>query len=349
MQTAAPFSEYWHKAQRKLFGSLTLADIAESRDVIHPGNWFDHPSAIYLPEELNRITGVGLGGSIEGELKRMQAHRQFHQASIAYHTSNLLACNGDIYGKRFKYGIKRKRQEWLNLQAAEVVEQPVIVSQTWLGSQFFGHFISDDIPLNLLAQTIGNAYGISINLTEQQQEYAKLFQVRQQQLPEKSLLKQVTLFDDFHYNEHKVVRWKQLRKTLTQHKQTPKHQGVFLMRGHTGAARLLVNEQEVADYLSTQGFLCINPGESHLNDVIDAVAHTDRLVGVEGSQLIHGFLGLREGGSMLILQPPMQFSCVFKDKADMLNIRSAFHVCQQCEGGFKADLNSIKNLLNQMQ
>lgn len=339
------FSEYWHKAQRIIFGDLDLEEIAQKSLVIHSAHEFEHPNALYFPEELERITGTGLGASIAGEIRRMQAHRYVHQPTLAYELTNLLLCNGDIYGKRYKYGIQRTQKEWFNIQPAITIEQPVVISQTWLGAKFFGHAIFDHIPLNYLAQQLGTAHGINLALTEQLNAYHTLFNTQLQRLPNKAVLKKVTLLDDFHYNEHKVARWQSMRDLFKSQKTTPAHKGVFLMRGNTGTSRLLVNEVEIKTYLQSQGFICINPGESTLDQVIEAVANTNIVIGVEGSQLAHGLLGINTGGTMLVLQPPMQFSASYKYRCDVLNIRFAFHICQVCEGGFKADLTVIKKLM----
>jgi hypothetical protein len=341
-------SDYLNKLSRKFLGEKTKQSLAHTVIEIHPGNIQYHPKALYIESELQRITGVGLSGTIPGELRQIQEHTQAHSATMAYQLKDLILVNGNLYAHCFKHGFNTNSKILLASGFVEVIEQETVLAQTWLGTKFFGHFLSDDVPLNRLANQLGIASGIPRSITKQQEEYSEIFNIRTQLLPDKAWLKSITVIDDYHFNEHKQARWKDMCDEIIRLANNPLHTGVFLMRGDTGDSRILLNEQKVAAHLQAMGFTCINPGKMAAQEVIRAVANAKIVVGVEGSHLMHGFLGVAHSGTLLVLQPPMRFSCVYKERCDIMNIKFAFHVCEAFENGFVADINAIDILLNKI-
>ncbi|MNO01398.1 hypothetical protein D3C81_2215260 [compost metagenome] len=70
------------------------------------------------------------------------------------------------------------------------------------------------------------------------------------------------------------------------------------------------------------------------------------VAGVEGSQLVHGVNVLREGGTILTLQPPNRFVSYYKYLADRDGQHFAFAVGQPEGDGFIIDRDELDRTLD---
>jgi hypothetical protein len=68
-------------------------------------------------------------------------------------------------------------------------------------------------------------------------------------------------------------------------------------------------------------------------------------VGVEGSQLANGFVCMKDGGSMLVLQPPFRFNNIYKDVCDAMQVKYGFVVGDAKDGGFTIDSGAVEAML----
>jgi hypothetical protein len=80
--------------------------------------------------------------------------------------------------------------------------------------------------------------------------------------------------------------------------------------------------------------------------IVAACAGARTVIGIEGSQLIHGVNLLQPGGSLLILQPPDRFVCFFKYLTDRDQQNFGFVVGTPDGEGFRIDPDEVERTLD---
>jgi len=123
-------------------------------------------------------------------------------------------------------------------------------------------------------------------------------------------------------------------------------QKVMLLRGNSGTKRSLVNENEIAEFLSSQGFVIVDPQKMSVDEILFETLGAEIVVGVEGSQLAHGLFPLGAAGTILTLQPPDRFNNVFKDYTDCLGLNYSFVVGNPVTGGFEIRIEDLARTLD---
>jgi capsular polysaccharide biosynthesis protein len=353
MQTkVAAERPYFHSAhigklRRLACGQRELEDVATSCEELSPAKKHYHPRPVFEESDLRRITGLGAGTTQAYEMEQTQAVWRTHKATVAYTVPDLLHIEGNFYARRFKHGVTLSSGKTLAWgQAPEIAGG--VLGQTWLGAKYFGHWLLEDIPLAWLAADRGFALGAERQLQPQQVQYLELFNAPLNLLPAAAFIRSLDILQDSGLNDLSIQRWRRMRRQFAGTKQTGITPGVFLMRGSTGEQRLLSNEVQVANLLTARGFNVVNPGMAGLTEVRAATANARIVVGVEGSQLSHGLLGVADHGALLVLQPPFRFNNAYRERCDMLDITYAFIVGHAVEDGFTVNLNALSRLLDRL-
>ena len=88
------------------------------------------------------------------------------------------------------------------------------------------------------------------------------------------------------------------------------------------------------------------PARTDVATIVKTCAGARVVVGVEGSGLAHGILGLAPGGSLLVLQPPDRFVTVYKNTVEREGQHFAFVVGQPRGDGFYVDPAEVERTLD---
>ena len=116
---------------------------------------------------------------------------------------------------------------------------------------------------------------------------------------------------------------------------------VYLRRGKSAERRELVNEDEIAERLLQVGASVLQMEETPTESIIEYLLGAEVVIGVEGSQLCHAVHTLREGGAIVVIQPPFRFYNAHKDWADALGMKYGFVVGDPAENGFELDPDDL--------
>jgi hypothetical protein len=134
---------------------------------------------------------------------------------------------------------------------------------------------------------------------------------------------------------------------LLSHVSYESHPGVFILRGGDGDLRFLRNERELAEHLrKSRGFRVVDPLKTDVPTIVATCAGARIVMGVEGSQLVHGVNVLPQGGSLLVLQPPNRFVSYFKYLTDRDHQNFGFVVGTPEGDGFKIDIQEVERTLD---
>ncbi|MNE15627.1 hypothetical protein D3C80_1085450 [compost metagenome] len=113
--------------------------------------------------------------------------------------------------------------------------------------------------------------------------------------------------------------------------------------------RFLRNEKAIAEHLrQTRGFRVVDPLKTDVPSIIAACAGARVVVGVEGSQLVHGVNVLQTGGCVLTLQPPNRFVSYYKYLTDRDQQHFGFVVGMPEGDGFRIDIEEVERTLDLM-
>lgn len=118
----------------------------------------------------------------------------------------------------------------------------------------------------------------------------------------------------------------------------------MLLRKQAGVARILVNEEELAEQLAYRGFKVMCPTEHTVEEILDASMGAKIVLGVESSQLSHALFVMHDEGTLVALQPPNRFNNILKTYCDGLGLRYAFAVGYQREEGLFVQIETMMRL-----
>lgn len=334
------------KGWRLLTGRKPYQDLCDKRWTLCPGEKLVSSSAIYLDGELDKVTAVQEETTYAYELQRVQGGIKAHAATTAYRLRDVQIHSGYVYKRAMKFPLTTAKESFLNLGEIENIPEAALAC-TLCGNRYFGHWMTDDLSLTLAAQQLAKAVRTSQKLSNHQVEYSNLFDIYSTPVT-KAQFKELIIIEDFGQNKFKHERYKYIRSKLKEISSFQASQGVMLLRGNSGNQRSLLNENEVAEFLSDQGFTIVDPEKTSAREIVLQTLEAKIIVGVEGSQLVHGLFTIGEEGVMLTLQPPYRFNNVYKDYTDCLGLKYSFVVGKQVVNGFKVSIEDLARTLDKI-
>jgi hypothetical protein len=201
-----------------------------------------------------------------------------------------------------------------------------VVAATVAGATWWGHWIEDEIPLQLLAQRLGTPVGISRENYQDELAYRRALGIDEPLRPSIARLPGLRIVSDFAQNPNKTRRYQYLRNVL----QTGAlgAEKVYLRRGNTGVRRCLVNEKEIVARLIAEGFVVVDIATASPQRVIEACRGAKMAVSVEGSHLAPLLYLLHKFGALVILNPPHQVHTTVADIGVFCGLSSGMFICE---------------------
>jgi capsular polysaccharide biosynthesis protein len=120
---------------------------------------------------------------------------------------------------------------------------------------------------------------------------------------------------------------------------------MYIRRARTGELRLLANEAQIEQILSSCGFRIIDPKSMDSTQIAEAALDARIVVSVEGSQLAHGMYCAADDAVFLVLQPPDRLSMVYKEFTDRMGMGFAFVVGEPQAEGFSVSPDDLQRAL----
>lgn len=336
---------------------LTLQSQAVKTWDIAPGGLGMAPPAFYLPNQLERVTGweEALFFPHEHPRRTMEGIGQVeHGPTRGYLLKDVWMIDGAIY--------KGNAKSWLTPPAGWLpgihIENEIDRAALFCtagGNKWFGSWLMDDCITYPLARDEGvpvttapfaNNVSVARNGILHAPDYENWLDMRPVRL-RNAFFRELVIFDDISHNRNKHLRFRGMGEKLLSHVNVSAHPGVFILRGGRGESRLLLNEMEVAERLrDRRGFRILDPAKSDVATIVATCAGARTVVGIEGSQLIHGINVLPPGGSLLVLQPPNRFICFFKYLTDRDQQNFGFVVGTPAGDGFTINPDEVERTLD---
>ncbi|TPV92609.1 MAG: glycosyltransferase family 61 protein [Myxococcales bacterium FL481] len=340
------YAPIWQMVRSKLLRRdvQPLRAVAERSWEIAPRHAAPRARAVYLPGQLERVTGCPF--QTWHPRREMESGEVVeHDPTVAHLIRDAVLLDGAVYkGWAADHLHPRLRSRFDVRIDQEVDRGALFCSQP--GNKWFGNWLMDDCPTYLLAAEEGQP----VATAQPEEPHTAAYERRLGMSPQRhaaTLFRELVVFDDRTQNRSKHGRCREIRAKLLGPHEPSQHAGVFILRGRSGARRVLVNEMELAERLrERRGFRVIDPMQLEVDQIIAACAGARVVVGVEGSGLIHGLQLLDRGGALVALQPPHRFVCVYKDLTDRDDQIFAFVVGSREGEDFRIDPEELERTLD---
>jgi len=330
---------YARLAKRLFLGRGALEAIADHQQVVCPEEIRANRPAIFLPGQLERITGAPSESTKEEEVAAAIAPTTVHGATIAYHIKGATLVDGSIYARHYRHFIADKSlidtppRELRHLKTAAL-------ASSYYGTKYFGHWLRDDCPSHLLAADFGEPLCLRTPFPHQQ-AYQDYF--GQDWTPtDRARIDHLVIFQDFGHNSLKRKRFALLRNRLrSRYPGTGKEAFVYLRRGRSGVARLVQNEDEILEAIVKLGFVILDVASDPLDRILATLADAKLVVSIEGSHLAHCGAAIPTGGGLLVLQPCDRFSHTQRSWCESVGARFGFVVGMRSGAGYHFSVSEI--------
>jgi hypothetical protein len=322
-----------------------LEEDAYERWEIHPENKHFIPSAVFLPDQLERMRGTEFASAAEIATSFHGGYEVLEAATLGFRIRNVDFVDGVLYSR---HSTKHLRQRIRFCPAYRAPSDSIsgALYESWLGNRWFGNWLADDCLTYRLAEQYGEPVCTTVTPTGHVPRYESLLDMKPRRVVS-THFHELTLFDDHSTNAGKMARAAELRDRIIGASAPSKHAGVFLLRGVTGDRRVLLNERALAERLSaTRGFRILDPSTGSVEAIADACAGARVVAGVEGSHLTHGFMLMPPGAALLVLQPPQRVVAqlkVFTDRRDQIY---AFVIGEGGSAEFSVNINEVEKTLD---
>jgi len=334
--------------RRKFFRKepISLESVADKTWEIAPGETSVTRPAIFLPNQLERITDWVFS---EGRDPRdwMKGGFEVKQTPTrGYMLKNAWLIDGVLYkDNACAYLHPRSSHLPPRLHVENEITRGAIYC-TFPGNRYFGQWLMDDCLIYPLAMAEGIPISTDQPASPHTLAYESLLNMNPLRL-HSAFLREVVIFDDTGHNSNRRERFWAMRDKLLSHAPPLSHPGVFILRGGTGERRIMHNEVELAEYLrDKRGFRIVDITKDDVPTMVKACAGAQVVVGVEGSHLIHGIQLLPPGGAVLTLQPPNRFCYSYKPKTDRDHQYFGFVIGFTDGDGFRVDPDEVERTID---
>jgi len=336
-----------YHVKRLFLGRGSYKSIATSSTILCPKGTAVTRPAVFISSHLSKVKQVQQETSFGHEYSRINGGEKESAASVAYVLENVVAADGNIYKSNMKYGLRAYPDKIIIDDEFKHYSSACLMS-SYMGNKYFGHWMRDDLPKYLAAVDIDIPITCLKNQTSHQSSYQDILEIT----PEPYLngaIKKLTILEDYSQNEYKKQRYQILRDIISRKYEKSDKKGVMIIRGGSGSLRNLENENQVAEFLTVNGFDIVDPNLCTVDEIIRK-CRVDIVVGVEGSHLGNCIYPINDGGGIVTLQSPSRFNNVYKDYTDCMDMNYGFIVGNESEdSGFTVDLGDLEVVLNDLE
>ena len=335
--------------KRLFWGPGTLESASCRQEILCAEERAIRRPAIFLPGQLERVTGTGAYSTKEGQIAAATSSTATHAPTIAYHIENAVLFDGSIYAGRLKHFVADK--SLFNSSTSEPRHiKTVGLASSFMGTRFFAHWLTDDCIQYLLAEKNGQPLCLRGPTYREghQQKYQAYFD--QDWTPvDRAWIDHLIVHQDFAQNSLKGARYRLLRgRVRARFPSSSSRLLVYLRRGATGVRRVIQNEDEIIDVLTQRGFVVVDIERDSLEHLLEILASAKIVISIEGSHAGHCAFSVPENSGFLVLQPPDRFSGWHRGWMDSVGVRFGFVVGALGDRGYCFDCSEILRTLDLM-
>jgi hypothetical protein len=309
------------------------------------------PAAIRLPDEMDRVKGVQSETNLAFELMRVNGGRVEHAATIAWRLQDVQLIEGRLFLSRGYVKLVYDTRRIVRPHAIDLELDAAAFTSSSVSDRYFGHALIDRSCATLMARDFAPVFhprwrGQSGSL--HLEWYERLWGVHCPMLGS-AVIRNAWVFQDHGMNPHRARRMHFMRSLVHAAGVSRPAPMAMILRGKDGIRRHLQNERELAEMLAARGATIVDPMQESSEQIVRKLAGVPLVIGVEGSALAHGLMGLANRGGMLLIQPPHRFNNLYKDYTDALQLHYGFVVAEGGADTFELDKNRLLRSIAMMQ
>ena len=269
-----------------------------------------------------------------------------------YWLKNAVLLDGSIYSNGYRRELRtRADQNRIGLKPGSPVihMQSAALASTSVGSTWWGHWIRDEIPIQLLASDYAPLIEFKRKRHRDEQDYYNAFSLTNPKCVNTGYFDELIITDEHAQNPLKTKRYHELRKRLI-HIQGSADK-IFLIRGESGSKRILENENEIREILEKNGFISVDISSTTGEELINICRGAEFVVSVEGSHLSPLLFLLKDYASIVILNPPQRIGTNISDVCPFFCISSSMFICEQSKNlseNFYANPDELLQFIDEM-
>lgn len=305
----------------------SLAEVASARCLLSPAEPAPRTPPRMVDGHLERIRSGAEGEPAPQAIEQLTRRQVVHDPTTMLVLEDVALVGHRLFVGRASMDLFRGSHE------GEFVERDeVVLASTHAGSRWFGHFVHDELPLQLLAETLGPPIAHERPLYPHEPDYRAVFRVRRPPSARGFVARRCLVLIDHAQNESKRARYARMRMSLSTVRGPSTR--VYVRRSG-GARRVLANEEQLIDRLLRNGFTVLEKGIDPVERVVDLCTRAEQIVGLDGSHMAPCVLLAPDGAEIATIVPPDRVSAVLLDVAAATGHRTATYIA---EGSLEGDL-----------
>lgn len=326
--------------------ALRLNVQAVHSQILTPERTGVRPAGIMLPGQIDRARATMPTSTMDYQKGIALGGPMVHLATILYVLADAQIEQTTIYsggGRESLLGVGMAEEFKRSLGKPITRMRRGMLTSTRQGLLYFGDWLFENTSRVLLAEELGEqpfsmvrtpAYGHAARYTE-------LFQLRYQEV-ERACFDELVVIDDWGHSPEKAARYRKLRDRVRASRGRKSGHDVFVVRGRSGQARVLANEQACIEWAQQRGFSIVDPSKMSVDELVYELKDARCVAGVEGSGLLHGLAAMASDGFLLAIVAADRFVVGAKEYADPLNIPFAMVVADKGDlNGFEVDIQEL--------
>lgn len=318
-------------------------------DELQPEETEEFPPAAILDGQLERVTATDEMSNLQYHVNAIAATSFTHAPVLRMSVTNALVSRNGFATARHKQQFSRA----LLSDATRLSEVGVVDSlrfcTNYVAWRYFGHWLADGIPMTMIDGADQGRVWLPWNGPSRHvRAYQQLFD-----LPEAKanliFARNLTFYQDFGQGSHKRRRYAALRDRVrrTFGGQDQGSDNVFIARGNTGVARVIVDEARLKERLAARGWIVIDIATSTVEELQKAICRARVIVGIEGSHLYHAHLSMRRESVMVVLLPNDRFTSLPVGICNANRVSAGFVVLEGSrEQGYRVNWDEVERTID---
>lgn len=345
------FAPLASRVYRRIVGYCELDTIADRVVRVSDVERFPLPEAIFLPGQLDRITGTHSGeASVAQEVQMTLDPELSNIESVAFLVRHAVVGRGRVSTWTGYRDLSMRGTGRGIMRVDDSVDEAALCS-TWQGNDYFAHFLFDDAAIHPLAARFAPPFfsGARGQRTAHGRDYLALFGMEHVER-ENLRVGQLWMFRDFALGPDKRERLRRMAARVREATVAPAPKaGAFIRRGTSGQIRRLENAAEVEAWCEAQGFAIVDPERQSVAEICAALKDVPLVIGVEGSQLVHALFTMARGGTLICIQPADRYNVIFRQLCGAMDLNWGFVVAGGTVAGFRLDINELSATVDLVQ
>lgn len=258
------------------------------------------PPAIYLPQSLARVSGVMSDTTMENELRRIRGGKVRHGATRVHTVSRAHLIAGSLYAGAWKQPLLETAPRFPRRAQIRSAKSGALACSLY-GSIYFGHWLRDDLPLALAAESLDPPVIAARAPYPHEAGYRRLLDL-ERGMCTGAVFERLLVLEDTGQNSFKRKRYEELRARLRSRHGRGRPGLVYLRRGVTRAReeRTLLNSAEVERFLICRGARVVDPDNMSADEIVRETLGATVVLSTEGSHKGHAIYAMADDAVLCV-------------------------------------------------